>query len=95
MMAISNAQMIKRMEQELYLAKVAADEQTMHRHLGHVRLLCDILLDENPTLQTENQTATKIEPNAHISETEMKAMMGSTTKQIRANDKPQDSIFDF
>ena len=94
-MAISNAHMIKRMEQELHLAKFATDEQMMHTHLGHVRLLCDILLDEKPAIHTKERTVPKDEPNAHISEKEMKAMMGSTSTQIQSNKKPQDLIFDF
>src|SRR5699024_1159666 len=82
-MAISNAHMIKRMEQELHPAKFGTDEQMMHTHLGHVRLLCDILLDEKPAIHTKERKVPKDEPNAHISGREMKPIMGYTSSKIQ------------
>ena len=94
MMAVSNAHMLQRMEQELQLAKTAESEQTMQTHLGHVRLLCDLLLDKD-SVDTKSVTSTKVAQNPNISTKEMQAMMGTTSHDAKSIETPKDSIFDF
>lgn len=101
MMAVSNEAMIAKMIQELQQAKQQTTKQdTMKQHLSHVRLLCDLILQEDtPAIAATSKS--------EISEAEMKAMLGSAQpnqvkeqqqigkQSINHEEANGSSIFDF
>ncbi|ASK62030.1 hypothetical protein CFK37_07590 [Virgibacillus phasianinus] len=98
-MAIPNETILKKMMEELKQAKSQqADQRKMVKHIEHVRLLCDLIID------VEQAEPDKGPANiSDISTDEMKAMLGSSSKPInekRASDEDHEdangkSIFDF
>lgn len=71
MVAITNRAVINKMMAELQKAKKFHEkEEVMKRHVSHVQLLCDLLLQET---DTSNSKA--------ISQEEMKAMIGNQSRQ--------------
>src|SRR5699024_7555766 len=94
MMEVSKANMLQRKEQELQLAQTAESEQTMQTHLGHVRLLCNLVLDQD-SLDNKSVTSTKLAENTNINKKEMQAMMRTKSHEIKSIETPKDSIFDF
>ncbi|WP_339226467.1 YwdI family protein [Oceanobacillus sp. FSL K6-2867] len=100
-MAVANETIIKKMQNELYLAKDNEHAQDqMMRHIANVRLLCDLFLEGNqPVVEQE-----KID----FSEAEMKVMFGEQKiandslkvkkplgTKLNDDDANGDSIFDF
>lgn len=94
-MAVSNRTIIQKMTSELELAK--ASQHDMTKHIAHVKLLCELLLEEEG-LSAASKT--------DVSAKEMKAMMGVTghpsseEKQADRSNMDNDdangkSIFDF
>lgn len=93
-MAVANEKIIRKMINELQQAlEVEANPQAMVQHVSSVRLLCELIMDDD--------TAEK--DNTEISADEMKAMIGESQikeKVIRSTDISDDdangaSIFDF
>ncbi|MBP2076270.1 YwdI family protein [Oceanobacillus polygoni] len=99
-MAVANDTIIKKMQNELYLAK---ENQHAHdqlvAHIANVRLLCDLFLDgDQPVVKQEK---------SGFSDAEMKVMLGEQKANNNAlqvnkplskkidNDANGDSIFDF
>ncbi|GAB3789232.1 YwdI family protein [Virgibacillus kimchii] len=69
-MAVDNEKVLQKMMTELQQAKQLKDNDTaMLKHIQHIRLLCDLFLDE------ENMVTQQKQPDA-IEEAEMKAMLG-------------------
>lgn len=98
-MAVAYETILKKMMTEVSAAKaVQHKEQDMKQHVANVRLLCDLLLEE----QTEHEQKQHVMSKKDISEAEWKAMLGSSTKpQIHSAERMDhdeangDSIFDF
>src|SRR5699024_6330936 len=68
-MAVSNGAIREKMTEELHQTKQQSTHQeAMKKHLSHVRLLCDLILQEEDTPATIK---------SEISEAEMKAMLGT------------------
>lgn len=93
-MAVSNEKIINKMIQELYQAKEKNETKQMHTHISNVKLLCELLLDEEDS--TEN--------TEEISQAELKAMLGDSvdhkptikrTTTIDHEEANGTSIFDF
>lgn len=93
-MAVGNNTVIQKMITELNQAKEQHDQDKMIKHIENVRLLCELLLEEDPSPTGDKEG---------ISAEEMKAMLG---KQAGENKKVKstsvdhdgangDSIFDF
>lgn len=96
-MAVANEKIIRKMTHELNQAKINQNNHAeMIKHIASVRLLCDLLIDEEPTARGDVN---------EISPEEMKAMIGAeknTQKQNGNQKKPLededangDSLFDF
>lgn len=100
-MAVSNETIIRKMMQELTAAQaVQHNGDKMKQHIANVRILCELLLEEQHTEETKTQA---VDPN-EISEAEWKAMLGSSSKppqlhrrseSLDHDDANGDSIFDF
>lgn len=98
-MSISTTSILKKMLNE---AKLANDKKTntndMQKHVANVKLLCDLLLDEEETVDKAEEHS--------ITPDEMKAMMGKSDRserlssesrrtEIDNDDANGKSIFDF
>src|SRR5690625_4301953 len=67
-MAISNGAILEKMTEELQQAKQqSTNQEAMKQHLSRVRLLCDLILQEDTPATTKSE----------MSEAEMKAMLGT------------------
>lgn len=97
MLAVTNETIIRKMMKELnYVQHNDADNETMKKHIANVRLLCDLVLEEETTVDTD-----------HITNEEMKAMIGKDSsnrvgktqsihrESIEHDDANGSSIFDF
>jgi len=97
-MAVSNGTIIEKMMEELQQAKQQSTNQVaMKQHLSHVRLLCDLILQEDTPAMNKNE----------ISGAEMKAMLGTAQpnqikeqqqfgkQTINHEEANGSSIFDF
>ena len=95
-MAVANEKIIQKMINELQQALlVGANPQAMERHVSSVKLLCELIMEDDTTEKN----------NTEISADEMKAMIGESQakeKEIQSkgiNDDDDDvngtSIFDF
>lgn len=101
-MAVANETIIQKMMQELTKAKdVSNNQERLLTHIEHVRLLCDLLLEEKNEGYDNAMTKTN---RTKITADEMKAMMGTTKKvvtppsertNINHGEANGDSIFDF
>ncbi|WP_164217573.1 DUF5327 family protein [Virgibacillus sp. YIM 98842] len=102
-MAVDNGKVLQKMMTELQLAKqLKDDDAAMLKHIRHIRLLCDLFLDDDAQAAVKPQ----IQP-AGIEEAEMKAMLGERAykaEKYKQQDKNAqidhdgangDSIFDF
>ncbi|SFE08294.1 hypothetical protein SAMN05216238_10832 [Lentibacillus persicus] len=96
-MAVSTETVLQKMKQELAEAQQSsADQATMKKHIANIQLLCELLMEEEPS-SSEKQTS------RDITAKEMKAMMGN--KSVRKGTEPEhtinhegangESIFDF
>lgn len=101
-MAVENKRMIDKMMNELQQAKdLQHDPIKMKRHIAKVQVLCEVMLEESSTTNTEKG----------ISDHELKAMIGKQQSQkeqvntqkvnmysktdIYDEDTNDDSLFDF
>lgn len=104
LMAVANETIIQKMMQELNKAKaVSNNKNSMTKHIEHVKLLCELLLEEaDGRLE---KTTPKIS-KTKITAEEMKAMMGTTGSRVINTPSSEktiidhgeangDSIFDF
>lgn len=102
-MAVTNETIIQKMMQELNKAKaVSHQKEHMTKHIEHVKLLCELLLEEKEDRVNKTMPMTT---KTRITAAEMKAMMGSTENErttSTSNDNSidhdganGDSIFDF
>jgi len=97
-MAVANETIINKMMNELKVAKEDPyNKEKMMKHVGHVKLLCELLLQEERPEEIQK---------SKITADEMKAMMGQkATKAMPSNSSPKsiidhddangESIFDF
>ncbi|RDW22308.1 hypothetical protein CWR48_00955 [Oceanobacillus arenosus] len=96
-MAVENNTIIKKMIDELNLAKEnQQNHDTMVRHISNVKVLCDLFIEEEPV----PAVITKSKVSDGISEAELKAMIGSQgqlKKTVIDDEKEANggSIFDF
>ena len=100
--AVANETIIKKMIQELVRAQeVQQNHKQMKKHIEHVRLLSDLLLEEE---RGERQGSVQPVDSANRSEAELRMMMGSQAKPTAPKEKKHimnhdeangDSIFDF
>jgi hypothetical protein len=101
-MAVNNETVLQKMMAELQQAKQLKDNETaMLKHIQHIRLLCDLFLDE------EEMPVTSLRRPDNIESAEMKAMLGEKgynkelaeqqgkRDQIDHDGANGDSIFDF
>lgn len=94
-MSISSSQILTKIKLETQKASEATNSNTMKTHIGHVHLLCELLLEStNPEIEHVTSTKndiTKVEQL--ITANEQKVMMGS---QENSSSKEEiESIFDF
>lgn len=94
-MAVSNKKIINKMIQELYQAKEKIETTQMNTHISNVKLLCELLLDEEEVQGRDTEK---------ISQEEIKAMLGHSyhqqpiekkTATIDHEEANGTSIFDF
>lgn len=77
MMAVGNEKILEKMMMEVQQAKLLQnDHHAMLAHIQHIRLLCDLFLDDEETPEKP-----KRKPN-DIEEVEMKAMLGEKAYEI-------------
>ncbi|API91870.1 hypothetical protein J32TS6_22740 [Virgibacillus pantothenticus] len=101
-MAVTNTTVIKKMLEELHAAKSNAEnEAILHQHVRHIRLLCDLLLNE------PSKAVAEMQDKNQISMAEMKMMLGEKgAEKIKQQESRQqskidheeangDSLFDF
>ncbi|MFU0789432.1 YwdI family protein [Virgibacillus proomii] len=103
-MAVANATIINKMITELNKAK-ADPENTIEitKHISHVRLLCDLLLEEQPKTvnQTDEHTISQLELKAMIGERDDSKVIqqqhqdSGNSSKLDHDDANGDSIFDF
>lgn len=95
-MAIEYESIIQKMITELQSAKAEQNNHVqMKRHIAKVQVLSELVLDENPTIETKD----------NITDREMKAMLGKEETKINnqqlnktslgADQENTGSIFDF
>ncbi|TFJ93411.1 DUF5327 family protein [Lentibacillus salicampi] len=94
-MAVATDTILKKMKQELAEAhQKSADVAAMTKHVANIRLLCELLLEEEPSPDAEHAMTAR----------EMKAMMGNEVaeRQSKQAHDPIDhdeangkSLFDF
>jgi len=100
-MAVSNETIIQKMMQELNKAKVVShNTENMTKHIEHVKLLCELLLEDKDeyTNQATSKTRTKItaaEMKAMMGRTDSKKVTPSSAGRIDHGDANGESIFDF
>ncbi|WP_077602313.1 YwdI family protein [Oceanobacillus sojae] len=105
-MAVSNEVIINKMIRELEEAKRKTHQQDqVKKHMENIHLLSELFLSANQDQNTTGQLQTNIEDTEeHISEAEMKAMLGKQAsvkvvhpeqKKLKDEDANGDSIFDF
>lgn len=99
-MAVANRTIIKKMIDELEKAKAyKGNQKKMKQHIAHVRLLCDLILED------EGNNESSVDSTS-ISKQEAKAMLGDQyhvqnkekkhkKSAINYEDENVDSIFDF
>lgn len=97
-MGVSYETMIQKMLEELQQAKLQKSEQEMKKHINHVKLLCDLIL-ENKSATTSHASGESVDD---LTEEEMIAMLGSNRVKKQERKKTSyhqetdgDSIFDF
>ncbi|RDW20503.1 YwdI family protein [Oceanobacillus chungangensis] len=96
-MAVENNTIIKKMINELNLAKENQHNQdTMVRHISNVKVLCDLFIEEEST----PAVITRSKDSNEISEEELRAMIGNQgqIKKVVIDDEEEangGSIFDF
>lgn len=102
-MAVTNTTIINKMLEELHVANNNVDnELVLRQHVRHIRLLCDLLLDEQEKSMTQAQDSTQ------FSAAEIKMMLGekgaakmNQQKEVNPQAKIDheeangDSLFDF
>ncbi|GEN89409.1 YwdI family protein [Oceanobacillus sojae] len=105
-MAVSNEIIINKMMHELEEANRKAHQQDqVKKHMENIHLLSELFLSGKQDQNTANKVQVNIEDTEeHISEAEMKAMLGkqssvkvvnSEQKRLNDEDANGDSIFDF
>ncbi|GGP15328.1 YwdI family protein [Oceanobacillus neutriphilus] len=105
-MAVSNEIIINKMIRELEEAKRKTHQQDqVKKHMENIHLLSELFLSASQDQNKTNQIQVNMEDTEeHISEAEMKAMLGKQSsikvvnpKQKKLNDEDAngDSIFDF
>ncbi|GIO24363.1 YwdI family protein [Oceanobacillus sp. J11TS1] len=107
-MAVSNEIIIDKMIHELQEAKRKAHHQDqVKKHMENVRLLSELFISAEPDSATMAAGKTRVnieDTEEHISETEMKAMLGKESSikvvnpqknKLNDEDANGDSIFDF
>ncbi|WP_080872297.1 YwdI family protein [Oceanobacillus timonensis] len=108
-MAVSNEIIINKMIGELEEAKTKAHQQDqVKKHMENIHLLSELFIsgstDSNMTDQRMEQVQVNMEETEeHISEAEMKAMLGKQStgktvpseKKLHEGDANGDSLFDF
>lgn len=94
-MVVSKQVIIKKMINELQVAAQEQNEEDVHQTIASVRLLCDLILEDEPSkVATEDRKQS-------ITDEELKAMLGKSekraedVKQRHQDDANGDSIFDF
>lgn len=104
-MGVSNKTIINKMIQELNKAQINTENNTkITQHIEYVKLLCDLVLDEETPNTPSISSAPKQEET--ISAKEMKAMIGNkgsvnkpsvstSSSTIDHDDANGDSILDF
>lgn len=102
-MAVTNTTIINKMLEEIYVAKNNVDnEHVLRQHVRHIRLLCELLLDE------QEKSMTQVQDTTQFSAAEIKMMLGEKGAEKMNQPKgvnPQakidhgeangDSLFDF
>lgn len=91
-MDVSRHTILRRMEAEMTKAKESVDQrESFLRHIAHVQLLCELLLDESPSAAKDVSKTT--EPTAE----EIAWMTKGTKPQTETSEVKHDpkSIFDF
>jgi hypothetical protein len=103
MMAVDNDKILQKMMTELQQARKLQDnDAAMLQHIQHIRLLCDLFLEEDETAMVKT-----FEKPSDMEEAELKAMLGEKAygmqkgmqqekkSQIDHDDANGSSIFDF
>jgi Family of unknown function (DUF5327) len=102
-MAVANVTIINKMITELNKAKADPENTSeITKQISHVRLLCDLLLEEQPKTvnQTDEHTISQLELKAMIGEQDASKVfqqhqdLGNSSK-LDLDDANGDSIFDF
>ncbi|MBU5267939.1 YwdI family protein [Virgibacillus proomii] len=102
-MAVANATIINKMITELNKAKADPENITeMTKRISHVRLLCDLLLEEQPKTvnQTDEHTISQLELKAMIGEQDASKVIqqhqvSGNLSKLDHDGANGDSIFDF
>ncbi|HEY4601768.1 MAG TPA: DUF5327 family protein [Cerasibacillus sp.] len=87
-MAVKNTIILQKMQKELEHA-TKADSQTFIKHIEKIKLLCELFL--------EAEQHKSVPSSQHITDEEMKVMLGQQKKQpsIHHEEANGTSIFDF
>lgn len=98
-MGVSYETMIQKMLDELQQAKKQKSDQQMKKHINHVKILCDLILENKSPTTNQTNDAKDID---NLTEEEMIAMVGSNRAKKQDQKKTNyhqitggDSIFDF
>lgn len=95
-MAVSTDKVLQKMKRELAEAQESsADQAAMKQHIANIQLLCELLMEEEPSSKKRSAR--------DITSEEMKAMMGEKTVAKASNTAHTtdhdgangDSLFDF
>ncbi|HLR72436.1 MAG TPA: DUF5327 family protein [Pseudogracilibacillus sp.] len=97
-MSVANETIINKMMHELKVVKEEPNnKEKMMKHVGHVKLLCELLLEEERPLEIQKNKITAEEMKAMMGQNATKSLPSTSGSKssIDHDDANGESIFDF
>jgi hypothetical protein len=94
-MAISVNQLLIKMENELHKAKSAQGTSQLRENVHSIKVLCELILEENQSGVTSNLAGTKTSPAVSRQAPTVVPVTSLTTKKLVEEEANGDSLFDF
>lgn len=94
-MAISVNQLLLKMENELHKAKSAQGTSQLRENVHSIKVLCELILEENQSGVTGNLAGTTNSPAVSKQTSTVVPVTSLTTQKLDEEEANGDSLFDF